>query len=226
MTDHKKREALCVVALLVCAIAILGCNGGNAKETESDKSQVLSAANTRAGLLTKLERRFENPDVHFELGQSYRRDGLWTQAEYHIETALRFDPLNRAAQAAMTKLLIDSGEQARASICAKRHLKQVEYSWKETLKLGKALEQERAEEYALACYQQTVRLSPEAPEGYKALGRYYLRNNDKDMAKECLKQSFRLDPSQAEVAAELGRLGVIVRLPRSSGNEIDRPGQI
>ena len=226
MMDHKKREALCVVVLLVCAIALLGCNGGNAKQTESDKSQVLSAADSRAGLLTKLERRFENPDVHFELGQSYRNDGLWTQAEYHIETALRFDPLNRAAQAAMIRLLIDAGEQARASMCAKRYIKQVEYSWKETLKLGKALEQERTEEYALACYQQTVRLAPAAPAGHKALGRYYLRNNDKDMAKECFKQSFRLDPSQAEVAGELGRLGVIVRLPRSSENGMDKPGQI
>jgi len=224
MVDHKKREALCVAVLLVCAISILGCNGGNAKQTESNKSQVLSAADNRAGLLTKLERRFENPDVHFELGRSYRNDGLWTHAEYHFETALRFDPLNRAAQAAMIRLLIDSGEQAGASICAKRYLKQVEYSWKETMKLGDALEQERVEEYALACYQQAVRLAPESPQGHKALGRYYLSKNDKDTAKEYLKQSFRLDPSQAEVAGELGRLGVIVSVFRSSENEMDRPG--
>jgi len=215
MMDRKKREALCVVVLLVCAISVLGCNGGNAKQTESDKSPVLSGAGNRAGLMTKLERRFENPDVHFDLGQSYRRDGLWTQAEYHIETALRFDPLNRAAQAAMIRLLIDSGEQAKASTCAKRYLKQVEYSWKETMKLGDALGQERVEEYALACYQQTVRLAPEAPQGHKALGRYYLSKNDKDTAKEYFKQSFRLDPSQAEVAGELGRLGVTVSVPRS-----------
>ncbi|MBC8217454.1 MAG: hypothetical protein H8E73_03220 [Planctomycetes bacterium] len=222
MTDHKRREAGRVVVLLVCAVAILGCNGGNAKQTESDKSRILSVAGGRAGLLTKLERRFANPDVHFELGQSYRNDGLWTQAEYHFETAVRFDPLNRDAQAAMVKLLIDTGEQARASVCAKRYLKQADYSWKETLKLGKALEQEGAEEYALACYQQAVRLSPESPEGHKALGCYYLSKNNNDMAKECLKQSFRLDPSQAEVAGELGRLGVIVRLPRST--ETDSPG--
>jgi len=224
MMNHKRREALCIAVLLVCAIAILGCNGGNAKQTESDKSQVLSAAENRAGLLTKLERRFENPDVHFELGQSYRNDGLWTQAEYHFETALRFDPLNRAAQAAMIRLLIDSGDQAKASICAKRYLKQVEYSWKETMKLGDALGQERVEEYALACYQQTVRLAPEAPQGHKALGRYYLSKNDNDMAKECLKRSFRLDPSQAEVAGELGRLGVIVSVSRSSETGMEKPG--
>ena len=216
MMDRRKFKALGFAALLACAIGIFGCNGGNGKSSESGKSQVLSAAQNRAGLLTKLERRFENPDMHFALGQSYRRDGLWIQAEYHFETALRFDPLNRAAQAAMIRLLIDSGEQAKASICAKRYIKQVEYSWKETMKLGDALEQERVEEYALACYQQAVRLAPESPQGHKALGRYYLSKNDSDMAKEYFKQSFRLDPSQAEVAGELGRLGVVVSVPRNA----------
>lgn len=222
--DYRKREALFIAVLLFCAIAIFGCNGGNAKSPGSDDAKVVTYTGKRAGLFEELERRFENPDVHFALGQSFRSDGLWTQAEYHFETGLRFDPLNRAAQAAMIRLLIDSGEQDRASLYAERYIKQVEYSSKETMKLGKAFRGEGLEEYAVACYQQAVRVSPESPEGHKELGRYYLSKNDNDMAKECFKQSFRLDPSQAEVAGELGRLGVAVRVPRSSENEMDKPG--
>jgi len=222
--DRKKREALFVAVLLVFVTAIVGCSGGEARRLEGDKSRALAGAGERAAMLAKLEERFENPDVHFELGQSCRKDGLWRQAKYHYESALRFDPINRAAQAAMVGLLLDRGEQAQAGACAKQYIGQADYSWKETMKLGKAFEQERAGEYALACYQQAVRLSPESPEGYKAMGCYYLSKNEIDSAKECLKQSFRLDPSQAEVAGELGRLGVIVSLPRSSANETDRPG--
>jgi len=224
MMDRKKREALFVAVLLFFVTAIVGCSGGEARRLERAKPQALAGAGERAELLAKLEPLFENPDVHFELGQSYRKDGLWRQAKYHYESALRFDPINRAAQAALVRILLDRGQQAQAGTCAKQYIKQAEYSLQETMKLGKAFEQERAGEYALACYQQAVRLSPESPEGHKAMGCYYLSKNENDMAKECLKQSFRLDPSQAEVAGELGRLGVIVTLPRSGESETDKPG--
>jgi len=222
MMDRKKREALLVAVLLVLVTAIVGCNGGEARRLERAKPQ--AGAGERAALLAKLELRFENPDVHFELAQSYRKDGLWRQAKYHYESALRFDPINRAAQAAVVKLLLDRGRQGDADTRAKEYIKQTQYSLQETMKLGRAFEEEHAGEYRLACYQQAVRLWPESPEGHKAMGCYYLSKNENDMAKECLKQSFRLDPSQAEVAGELGRLGVIVTLPRSGEDGIDRPG--
>ena len=220
MMDHIKRDALVLVAFLACAVMLVGCNEGNAASPGSDDVPAVTFTGKRAGMLTKLQGRFEDADLHFELGQSFREDGLWKKAEYHFETSLRFDPTHRAAQAAMTKLLIDNGQQGKASVCAERYINQADYSLKETMKLGKAFQAEGADEYAFACYQQAVRLSPDSPQGHKALGRYYLNKNDEELAKEYLKQSFRLDPSQAEVAAELGRLGVIVRIPR----ETDKAG--
>ena len=43
-----------------------------------------------------------------------------------------------------------------------------------------------------------------------------MSKNEKDVAKEYFKRSFRLDPTQSQVAGELGRLGVIVRVPRDT----------
>jgi hypothetical protein len=45
------------------------------------------------------------------------------------------------------------------------------------------------------------------------LGYYYLSKNDTVRAKEYFTRSFQLDPGQPEVAGELGRLGVEVRIP-------------
>ncbi len=222
--DRSKREALYVVALLACVVILVGCKGPDAKLPESDTTRIVSVTDKRAGLLEELDRRFQNPDVHFDLGQSYRNDGLWTQAEYHFEAALRFDPAKRPAQAAMVKLLTDSGHEAKASARAETYVKQLESSWKETLKLGNAFREEGVDEHALACYQQAVRLSPESPGPHKALGYYYLSKNNKEAAKEYFKQSFRLDPSQAAVAGELGLLGVAVRVPRDAENQTEKAG--
>ena len=216
MMDHSKREVLFVAAILACAVMLAGCNEGNATSPKTDEPEPVVYIDKRAGMLQKLDKNFRNSDVHFELGRSYREDGLWTKAEYHFETATRFDPTNRAAQAALTKLLIVGGEKAKADLGAKRYIKQAAYSLKETMKLANAFTGERLEEYAVACYRQAVRIGPESPDGYRELGRYYLSKEDKDTAKEYFKRSFRLDPTQVQVAGELGRLGVIVRVPRDT----------
>jgi len=224
MTDHSKRGILVIAVLLICAVLLVGCNGGKARSPEGDNTKVVSSADKRAGLLNELDRKFENPDVHFELGQSYRGDGLWTQAQYHYSSALGFDPAHRGTQAALTKLLLDSGNEAKAIAYAERYIRQVSSSWKETLKLGNAFRDEQVDKLALACYQQALGLSPESAEIYRDVGYYFLSKNDKDVAKEYFKQSFRLDPRQAEVAGELGRLGVEVRMPRKVENQTEKPG--
>jgi tetratricopeptide (TPR) repeat protein len=217
MMDHSKREALFVAGLLACAVMLVGCNEGNARSPKTDEPEAVVYTGKRAGMLEKLDKDFQNSDVHFELGRSYRGDGLWTKAEYHFETAIRFDPTNRDAQAALTKLLISNGAKAKADLNAGGYIKQAAYSLKDTMKLATAFKAEQLEDYAVACYQQAVRIWPESPDGYRELGRYYLSTNDKDAAKEYFKRSFRLDPTQSQVAGELGRLGVIVRVLRDTG---------
>src|SRR4030043_1387755 len=118
-----KREVLVVAGLLVCVLLLVGCNGRGVKSSEGDIS-VASSTDKKSRLINELDRKFENPDVHFELGQLYRGEGLWTQAEYHYETALRFDPANRGAQAALVRVLTDSGEKEGANALARGHVGQ------------------------------------------------------------------------------------------------------
>jgi hypothetical protein len=51
-----------------------------------------------------------------------------------------------------------------------------------------------------------------------------LTKNDNTRAKEHLTRSFQLDPKQPEVAGELGRLGVEVRIPRKTKENIKKLG--
>jgi len=51
------------------------------------------------------------------------------------------------------------------------------------------------------------------------MGYYYLSKNDKQRAKEYLARSFQINPGQWDVADELGRLGVPVRIPPKTGIE-------
>ena len=60
---------------------------------------------------------------------------------------------------------------------------------------------------------QALHLEPNSAKVHKQLGYYYLAKNDKVRAEEYLKRSFQLDPVQPEVAGELGKLGVEVRIP-------------
>lgn len=214
--DHSKREAWLSGILLACAIMLAGCNGGIATSPGTAKPKPVWLTGKQGPMLEKLDKRFQNTDTHFELGQSYRADGNWTKAEYHFEAAIQFDPTNRPAQAALTRLLIDRGKKAKADVGANRYIAQAGYSLKETMKLSEAFKGERLEDYAVACYRQATKKWPEAPDGYRELGRYYLSKGDEDMAKDYFKRSFRLDPTQSEVAGQLGRLGVIVKVPRES----------
>ena len=82
--------------------------------------------------------------------------------------------------------------------------------------MGKAFQSEGLGEYALSCYYQAMGLKPKSPEPYKLLGYYYLGDNDQVRAEENFRRSFELDPYQSDVSGELGRMGVIVGLPRNT----------
>ncbi len=197
---------LCLLPFLVCTIA--GC------ESEKKLEPVtISAEEKKAALNKQLDIKFENPDVHFELGQLYQAEGNWAKAEYHYNVALGFDPAHRPAQAALVKGLINNGNTAKAKQYAGSYINQVSSSAMASLQLAEAFDKQELDEYALTCYQQAIRLGPNSPEVNKRLGYYYLNNGDQNKAKEYLSRSFQLNPNQPDVAGELGRLGVVVKIP-------------
>lgn len=205
-------------ALLLClGFSLLGCNE---QQTATPSQQVSMPPETRkAELINLLERKFENPDGHFRLAQMYHGEGLWTKAEYHYNVALGFDPAHADAKASMVKLFLDSGDSAQSKTNADEYMIKASNSATQSLRLAVAFHKQQLDEYALDSYQQAFSLAPGSAEVNKQMGLYYLDKGDKVLAKEYLIRSFNLDSKQPDVAGELGRLGVEVRIP----GQADKP---
>jgi Flp pilus assembly protein TadD len=167
-------------------------------------------------LQKELDRKWENPAAHFEMGQSYHAAGEWSKAEWHYNIALGFNPAYRDAQAAIVKLLFDKGDKSKAEWAASTYMTQVASSPEQLLAMGVAFEKQGLDDYALKCYQDALKMSPDSPTVNRQLGYYYLLKNKKDLAKEYFIRSFQLNPNQPDVAGELGRLGVAVRIPEAA----------
>lgn len=206
------------LALLICALLFSGCRPSDrsgeiagAQLGEVDKTP---AEKDRAKLLRTIDRRWENPEAHFELGRLYQADGLWAKAEYHYNIVLGFDPVHRPAQAARVKVLLDSGDTEQAGVSTDFYINQASSSALGSLKLALAFQKQALDEYALVCYRRALRLAPNSAKVHRQIGYYYLSRGNKEQAVDYLSRSFQLDANQPEVAYELGRLGVVARRPR------------
>ena len=164
-------------------------------------------------LLKRIDRKFENPKAHYELGRMYQADGLWIQAEREYNIVLGFDPVHREAQGAMIKVLGDSGEAARAALAAEFYMNQASISAMGSLRLGLAFQKQRLDDYAMDCYRQALHLAPNSAKINRQIGFYHLSKGNKIQAKDYLARSFQLNSNQPEVAGELGRLGVQIKRP-------------
>jgi tetratricopeptide (TPR) repeat protein len=204
------------LVLWVCTF--VGC-----ESQETLQAEFTSPEEKKAYLLRAVNRKFENPPAHFQLGKLYEAEGQLDKAEYHYNVALGFDPAYRAVQAALVKMLVDGGNSIEAKEYVDTYMNQVSGSAMATLELGQAFEGEGLDEQAFACYQRALRLGPELPEVNKQVGYYYLGKDDKVRAKEYLTRSFQLNANQPDVAGELGRLGVVVKVPREPEEETEQP---
>ena len=198
--------------LLLCTTLFVGCSSQGTAGT--DKVGSAPVEQRKADLLKALDRKFENPQAHYEIGQIYQSERQWIKAEYHYNVALSFDPAHSEAQAAMVKVFIESGDIAKSKTYADIYMNQAAGSASVSFRLGLAFQKQLLDEYAFDCYMQALHLAPSSAKIHKQLGYYYLSKNDKVRAEEYLKRSFQLDPVQPEVAGELGRLGVEIRIPR------------
>jgi len=213
--------------LLFSALLLVGCN--DQQSSVPPRPQVSMPPEARkAELLNLLERKFENPAAHFELGQMYHAEGLWAKADYRYRVTLGFDPAHAEAKAAMVKLLLDSGDSAKSKIFADNYMIGASSSATQSLRLAMAFHKQKLDEYALDSYQQAFSLAPDSASVNKEMGLYYLDKDDKVLAKEYLIRSFNLDPNQPDVAGELGRLGVEVKIPgrteRTAEESRETPG--
>ncbi len=219
MTGHRSFVALPISILLICLLGVCGCNRESQSTPEDQDVKVVTVAEQKAELLKQLDKRFQNADAHYELAKLYDSEGAYDQARFHYENALRFDPAHRLAQGAYVRFLMDRKEDVEAQTKAALYMEQVSSSYDETLKLARALKVHGAEVYALAAYQQALQIEPESAEIFKDLGFHYLDKGDKELAKSYLTRSFQIDSNQPDVAGELGRLGVEVKMPEPPEKE-------
>ena len=199
--------------LFLCTTLLVGCTSQGAAGT--GKVKRTPSEQKKAALLKTLDRKFENPQAHYELAQVYQAERLWMKAEYRYNVTLRFDPAHREAQAAMVKVFLDSGDTTKAKTYADIYMNQVAGSASGSYRLGFAFQKQLLDEYAFDCYMQALHLAPNFAKVHRQLGYYYLSKNDKVQGEEYLRRSFELDPIQPEVAGELGRLGVPVIIPKT-----------
>jgi tetratricopeptide (TPR) repeat protein len=203
-----------VFGILFCALFVAGCKNGSTVRMDQNSR---TASDIRILQLTKeLNQKWENPTAHYELGQLYHSQGDWSKAEYHYNIALGFDPAYREVQAAMVKLQLNKGDKAKADWAANGYMAQVVSMPEQILALGAAFEKQGLDDYAYKCYTDALKATPDSPAVNRQLGYYYLHKNNKDKAKEYFIRSFQLDSNQPEVANELGKLGVAVRIPEAT----------
>jgi tetratricopeptide (TPR) repeat protein len=130
------------------------------------------------------------------------------------------------AQAAMVKLFLDSGNTAKSKNYADSYIRNADNTEIQSLRLAKAFQDQQLDDYALTCYEQALKLAPNSAEANKQTAYYYLNKNEKDRAKEYFVRSFQLDPTQTDVAGELGKLGVEVKIPgQTAAGEKAKPSE-
>lgn len=217
------KEILLHVLLSTALFALWGCGDGVQTVRPVNTIPAPPSDKTEAQLLAELDKKFENPQVHYDLARLYHKSQNWNKAEYHYNVALGFQPANRAAQAGVVKMNIDRGQTAQAEQFANTYIRQAGVAVSEMLRLGWEFEQLGLDAYALRCFRQALEAAPDSPEANRQIGFYYLGKGDNTLAKQYLLKSFQLNPRQPDVAGALGRLGVVVEAPAEPAPLSTRP---
>lgn len=205
-------KTLLHVLLSIALFVLWGCNSEPPRATRGPVTTVTGDA-TEAQLLSELDKKYENPQVHYDLARLYHKSQNWLKADFHYSRAISFDPAFRAAQAGQIKMFLDRGETAKAEQYANGYIRDTAGSVSEMLRLGWEFEQAGLDTYALRCYRQALDAAPDSPEANRQMGFYYMTKKDQTQAKRHLMRSFELNPRQPDVAGALGRLGVVVEAP-------------
>ena len=211
-----RQGSLIEIPVLLALVVLIGGCYRSPGTGPSQKVGLTPTERKKARLNAQIEEKFANPEAHFELGRLYQADGLWEKADYEYNIVLGLMPNHHGAQAALVKLLLQSGDKTKSKNYADIYIKQAGVSAQNLLMLGRAFQENGLDDYASTCYQQALRMAPNSPGVNRQIGYFYLSRNDETRALEYLKRSFQLDPYQPEVAGELGRMGVVVKIPGST----------
>lgn len=207
------------ILLTVTVIVLSGCvSKPIQQETKIQTVERSPLDQEQATLMARIDQKYSDPQPHFELGQLYRQRAQWEKADNQYNIALQLNPGHKSAQAAKVKMDMEQGKDAKSKILADIYINQAAASAEALLYLSKAFQDESLEEYSYTCLQKALMLAPNSAALHRQMGYYYKRKGDVIRAEEAFKRSIQIDPYNAEVAGELGRMGVIVEVPRKQEN--------
>lgn len=198
--------------ILFSVLLVSGCRPIQQKTIEDEQALVGSDLR-KLDLQRRLDRKYNDPEIHYELGKIYQSEGSWDKAIFEFTLAKSYDPVNWESAAAIVKTLYQDGKNNQAKAAAEKYVKQAGYSASSSLNLGKAFQSEMLDDEALACYNQALKIAPSSAELNKQIGYYYYEKNDLIRAEQYFRRSFEIDPTP-EVSGALGRLGIAIDLPR------------
>lgn len=201
---------------LVLALMLCGCDWFAKKDADRVDLEALDSNKMR--LQQEIDRNFDSPEAHYQLGKIYQGEGLLDRADWEFTLALQFDPVMYKAQAAKVRVYQDMRRLDRSKLAAELYMNQAAASAEASTMLGRGFQQEGLDEYALACYQQALARVPNSAALHKQIGYYYLGKGDLVRAEEYLRRSVQIDPYQPEVAEQLGRMGVVIQVPQRPEN--------
>jgi len=201
-----------VAFILFSVLLVCGCQQPQNKPIE-DEIDFVGSDLRKLELQQRLDRKYNDPGIHYELGKIYQSEGLWDKAIFEFTLAKSYDPVNWESAAAIVKTLYQDGKNDQAKATAEKYIKQAGYSAGSSLNLGKAFQTEMLDDEALTCYNHALKIAPTSAELNKQIGFYYYEKNDLIRAEQFLRRSFEIEPTP-EVSGALGRLGIAVNLPR------------
>jgi tetratricopeptide (TPR) repeat protein len=206
------RIILVGLLLVVCGGFIGGCRRP-VKTTTDDDYTFVDPELRKLDLQRRLEKRYNDPDIHYELGKIYQSEGLWEKAIFHYKIAFSIDPVNWTSAAATVKAHYQAGRKTKAISMTEYYSAKANYSASSLLLLGRAFQNEMLDDEALACFHRALKIAPDSAELNKQIGYYYQGKNDLIRAEQYLRRSLEIKPSR-DVSRALGTLGIPVELPR------------
>ena len=100
-SEPAARKLILCVLLGSVLFLLWSCQDGGPAPNPVPPYQPVTSDPTEAQLLAELQKKYENPQVHYELARLYHKAQNWLKAEDYYQNAIGFDPAHKRAQAGL-----------------------------------------------------------------------------------------------------------------------------
>ena len=112
---------------LVLALILVGCES-TPKAPDTVQEEMVVERNPKAQLVEQIDRKYENPEAHYQLGKLAYAEGQLDKADFEYRVALGFNPVHYRAQAGVVKVAAEQKQTERAQVIAELYVNQAAVS--------------------------------------------------------------------------------------------------